>query len=299
MAYLQANNDNPRFASWGQNQKVLEWISRLTHPGHEIPGDGFDHQAKISVGEASGTPLFDDWQTVTNICGYSFNEFIDAGSSLPLTAAEVDYFRRNHSGTESRVSRDFLTARADLPSPLAELYGLYLHRARVDAEATLFVAQATGSTRVARIMADLLAIGGFANGLECISYLGRTYSVPAALDTSDIIDRVNHEAGRRLSLSAVHPSYLLKLAPDEISVLAANIAESHAMPAVEFLEKSNLLTEARQDVTRLPVNQHFTTAIIERDLPIQHLWVARLCAAYARVMENWVAGLPEVEAVAQ
>jgi hypothetical protein len=110
---------------------------------------------------------------------------------------------------------------------------------------------------------------------------------------------VNHEAARRLSLSAVHPSYLLKLTPEEISVLAANIAEKNAMPAVEFLEKANLLTEARQDVTRLPVNRHFTTAVIERDLPMQQMWVARLCAAYARLLEHWVAGLPELDAVAQ
>ncbi len=301
MTYLQANNDNPRLANWGQNQKVLEWLAQLTQsgPAFENLGGPYQRQEKISVEDISGTPLSEDWQMVTSICGYSYQDFISAGSSLPLTAAEVDYFRRNHRGTESRVSRDFLIARSDLPSPLAELYGLYRHRARVDAEATLFVAQATGSTRVARIMADMLSIGGFANGLECISYLGTTYSVPAAFDTSDIIDRANHEAARRLSLSAVHPSYLLKLNPDEISILAANIAEKHAMPATDFIEKSNLLTEARQDVTRLPINHHFTTAIIERDLPIHNLWVARLCAAYARLMENWVSGLPEIEAVVQ
>jgi len=182
---------------------------------------------------------------------------------------------------------------------LSELYGLYLHRSRLDAEASLFVAQATGSTRVARVMADLLAIGGFANGLEFISYLGLNYSVPAAFDTSDIIDRANHEAARRLALPVSHPSHLLKLTPDEIGVLASNLAEKNAMSPSDFLEKANLLSEARQDVNRLPVSQHFTTAIIERDLPPQEIWVMRLCAAFSRIFECWVAGLPEVEAVMQ
>ena len=148
-------------------------------------------------------------------------------------------------------------------------------------------------------MADLLAIGGFANGLEYISYLGVNYSVPAAFDTSDIIDRANHEAARRLALPVAHPSHLLKLTPDEIGVLASNLAEKNAMNPTDFMEKANLLTEARQDVTRLPVDQHFTTAIIERDLPMQEVWVMRLCAAFSRIFETWVADLPEVKSVVQ
>ncbi|HEU0118402.1 MAG TPA: hypothetical protein VFR09_07185 [Alphaproteobacteria bacterium] len=296
-----ANSDDPSQLAWGASPKILEWLSRLAQPGlsFETLGKPLDRQAKTSVEHGSGSPLFDDWQTISNLCGHNINDFINAGASLPLTAAEIDHFRRNHRGTESHVSRDFFTAKSDLPSPLAELYGLYLHRARTDAEATLFVAQATGSTRVARVMADLLAIGGFANGLEFITYLGITYSVPAAFDTSDIIDRANHEAARRLAMPVSHPAHLLKLTPDEIGVLASNIAEKHAMEPADFLEKANLLAEARQDVTRLPVNQHFTTAIIERDLPINQMWVARLCAAYARILETWVAGLPEVDAVMQ
>ncbi|MFY9288055.1 MAG: hypothetical protein WAO98_06095, partial [Alphaproteobacteria bacterium] len=168
-----ANNDDPSALAWGQNQKILEWLARLAQPGLglESLSRPLDRQTKTSVEQTSGSPLFDDWQTISNICGHNINDFISAGSSLPLTAAEIDHFRRNHRGTENHVSRDFLTRRTDLPSPLAELYGLYLHRARVDAEATLFIAQATGSTRVARVMADLLSIGSFANGLEYISYL--------------------------------------------------------------------------------------------------------------------------------
>ena len=131
----------------------------------------------------------------------------------------------------------------------------------MDTEATLFVAQATGSTRVARVVADLLAIGGFANGLEHISFVGATYSVPAAFDTSDLIDRANQEAARRISLPVDHPNHLLRMTPDEIGVLATHIAEKHALDAVNFLEKARLLAEARQDVNRLPVDVHFTTAI--------------------------------------
>ncbi|MDP9127134.1 MAG: hypothetical protein M3N08_02580 [Pseudomonadota bacterium] len=296
-----ANNDEPLVIGREPNQKVLEWLNRFSRSdlSFDLLTTSFDRRHKVSVGEASGSPLLDDWQTIGSLCGHSVNDLIAAGAALPLTAAEIDHFRRNHRGTESHVSRDFLTARTDLPSPLAELFGLYQHRARVDAEATLFVAQATGSTRVARVMADLLAIGGFASGLEYISYLGLTYSVPAAFDTSDVIDRANHEAARRLALPVDHPAYLLKLTPDEIGVLASNIAEKHAMPASEFLDKANLLAEARQDVTRLPVSQHFAAAIIERDLPTHQVWVTRLCAAYARIFESWVSGLPAIEAVLQ
>jgi hypothetical protein len=294
-----ANSDYPPSASREPNQKVLEWLNRISRPGLALDlwGGSFDRRDKVTVGEVSGSPVLDDWQTIGALCGYAVNDLIGAGTNLPLTAAEIDHFRRNHRGTESHVSRDFLAARTDLPSPLAELYGLYQHRSRVDVEATLFVAQATGSTRVARIMADLLAIGGFANSLEYVGYLGATYSVSAALDTSDLIDRANHEAARRLALPIDHPAHLLKLAPDEIGVLAANIVEQHAMPATDFLEKANCLSEARQDVTRLPVSEHFRTAIIERDLPLQKAWAMRLCAAYARILEGWVANLPEIEAV--
>jgi hypothetical protein len=294
---LPANSDDRPGSLSGRKDNIPEWLRRLAQPGlsFEALTLPLDREQRMSA-HAAGSMLFDDWQIIANICGHAINDFIAAGASLPLTGAEIDHFRRNHRGTENHISRDFLAARTDLPSPLAELYGLYLHRSRVDTEAALFVAQATGSTRVARIMADLLAIGGFANGLEFITYLGLTYSVPAAFDTSDLIDQANHEAAKRLALPIDHPGHLLKLTPDEISVLASHIAEQHAITAPDFLEKTNLLAEARQDVTRLPAEKHFTTAIIERDLPIKQLWVTRLCAAYARIFEGWIAGVPEVEA---
>ncbi len=299
MTYMPANHDGAYDPAWNRNQKILEWLSRLAEPGlsFENLDRPMDVHEKTSVEQTKGMSLSDDWQMVTNLCGYTAADFMSAGANLPLTAAEVDHFRRNHRSTESHVSRDFLMARVDLPSPLAELYGLYLYRARVDAESTLFIAQTTGSTRVARVMADLLAIGAFANGLEFINYLGLTYSVPSAFDTSAIIDCANFEASRRLALQPDHPSHLLKLTPDEIGVLATNIAERNVMKATDFLDKANMLTEARQDVTRLPTCQHFATAIMERDLPMQHEWVSRICSAHMRILENWVVGLPEAKSV--
>lgn len=296
-----ANTDYPPALGREPDQRVMEWLNRLSKPGFSLDlwGVPFDRQDKITVDEASGAPLLDDWQTIAALCGLGMNDLMNAGTSLPLTAAEIDHFRRNHRGTENHISREFLAARTDLPSPLGELYGLYRHRVRVDVEATLFVAQATGSTRVARVMADLLAIGAFANGLEYVSYLATTYSVPAALDTSDLIDRANHEAARRLALPIEHPAHLLKLSPDEIGVLASNIMEKHVLPTADFLDKAKCLAEARQDVARLPVCEHLRTAIIERDLPLQLDWVTRLCAAYARILENWVVNLPELETVLQ
>jgi hypothetical protein len=301
MTFLPADNDNHLLpaAGWGQSDKLLEWLSRFSRTGLSFAGlnQAHNQNEKAPIDAPHELAQSDDWQTVANLSGHSINDFASAGASLPLTAAEIDHFRRNHRGTESHISRDFLTARSDLPSPLSELYGLYLHRARVDAEASLFVAQSTGSTRVARVMADLLAVGSFANALEFISHMGVTYSVPAAFDTSEIIDCANHEAARRLALAADHPSHLLRLTPDEIGVLASNIAEKRVMEPTEFLQKAQLLSEARQDVTRLPISHHFATAIIERDIPLHEDWGARLCAAYARILEGWVIDLPEVEEV--
>ena len=165
----------------------------------------------------------------------------------------------------------------------------------MDAEAALFVAQSTGSTRVASGIADLLAIGGFANAMEFISYLGQTYSVPAAFDTSDIVDRANHEALRRLNVVVDHPAHILKLSPDEIAVLAANIADKNALNADAFMDKARLLAEARQDTNRLPAERQFATAIEQHDLPLDLTWVKRIGMAYANLFEDWVAHIGELK----
>jgi hypothetical protein len=295
-----ANNDAPSAAS-ARSPRILEWLTRLATSDFTLADllEPFDRLEKFLVAPDNDEHQRDDWQNVAHICGYRATDFLSAKAPLPLTAAEIDHFRRNHRCAENHVSRDFMTARADLPSPLAELYGLYRHRARLDTEAALFVAQTTGSTRVARLMADLLCIGAFANGLEYVSYMGISHSVPAAFDSSDLIDHANREAARRLALPADHPSHLLTLTPDAISVIAADIVENHALHQSDFLEKANLLSEARQDVTRLPACQHFTTAIIERDLPLQRPWVIRLSAAYFRILPGWVSDLPEIQASVQ
>lgn len=281
------------------DQKIVAWLFRITARADHKPSKTLDnpsHQNTKRDAPPAIEPL-DDWETVSSLCGHRREDFAAAGVGLPLTAAEIDHFRRNHRETDQLVGRDFLAAKSDLPSPLAELYGLYRHRARLDTEAALFVAQATGSTRVAHVMADLLAIGGFANAHEGITHMTLTYSVTAAFDTSDLIDRANQEAMRRLSLPVDHPAYLLKLSPDEIGLLAGSIVENNVLSGADFIEKSNLLSEARQDVNRLPASKHFITAIGERDLPIHEPWVIRICAAYARIFESWVAGLPEINAI--
>src|SRR5882672_1463602 len=72
MSFLPANNDTPDLVPWSQNHKIFEWLSRLTQPGFSfnVLGDALAHHQKISVEQASGTPLFDDWQMVANICGH-------------------------------------------------------------------------------------------------------------------------------------------------------------------------------------------------------------------------------------
>ena len=295
-----ANNDaSPQgvAAVTAHNPRLLEWLTRLTQHGFslEMLNAPPSSEEKKSA-QPNGLPApIDDWLAVGHICGHAPQCFIDAEVPLPLTAAEIDFFRRNHRGTENHISRDFLTAQTDLPSPLAELYGLYRHRARIDAEAALFLAQSTGSTRVARVMADLLTIGAFANACESVCHQGITYSVPAAFDTSADIDRANLEAARRLALPSDHPSHLLKATPDELGVIAASITGRNATDSTAFLEKAHKLSIARQDVNRLPENQHFATAISEHDLPMQTAWVMRLAIAYARIFPQWVAELPEIQ----
>ena len=298
-----ANNDASDCAATAvtaHNPRLLEWLSKLTQQGFSLDmlNQPLDRQEKANAtGDDSKASHSDDWAAVGHVCGYSPQCLIEAAVSLPLTAAEIDFFRRNHRGTENHISRDFLTAQTDLPSPLAELYGLYRHRARIDAEAALFLAQSTGSTRVARVMADLLAIGAFANAFEGISHMGATYSVSSAFDTSADIDRANMEATRLLALPSDHPSHLLKATPDELGVIATSIAGVNATKSETFLEKAQVLSVSRQDVNRLPENRHFATAINERDVPLQKPWGARLAVAYARIFPLWVAGSPEVQAL--
>ncbi len=319
MAILQANrlpkasfpgtlptpaNSDEALPALSSDQKIVAWLfhmkprdtlteeHELAEPARVSP---FEKNRRFLI-ERAKQPL-DDWQTIASLSGHSVQDFMTSGLDLPISAAEIDHFRRNHRETDRLVGRDFLAAKSDLPSPLAELYGLYRHRARLDTEATLFVAQATGSVRIARIMADLLAIGAFASGGECVSHLTKTYSVPAAFDTSALVDRTCDEVLRRLALPIESPAHLLKMTPDEISVLASNIVERHVLSALDFLEKANLLAEARQDVHRMPAYRRLSAALAEGDLPQESSWVLRLCEAYTRIFPAWIKDMPEVASV--
>lgn len=283
------------------DQKIIAWLFRFSPRNDNASGQDTLPPPSVHPFEKSRQFLInrtnkstDDWQTVTNITGISQEEFDKSGTHLPLSAAEIDHFRRNHRETDRLVGRDFLAARSDLPSPLADLYGLYRHRARLDTESTLFVAQATGSTRVARLMADLLAIGAYASGHEYVCHTSKTYSVPCAFDTAELVDRTSAEITHRLAFPIENPSHLLKLTPDEISVLANNIVDRHALSPAEFLEKANLLSESRQDVHRLPADRQLATSVIEGDLPMNKAWVMRLCTAYQNIFPLWNAGLAKL-----
>jgi hypothetical protein len=281
---------------WEPQEKMLRWIFKVTNT--ELPLEKLQNPADlvwhIARERYIATTQQDDWKTVTALCGHSDNDFAKALAELPLTAAEINHFRRNHRGIDTSISGKFRSQSEPLPEPLAALYALYLDQARADAEATIFLAQATGSTRVARVMADLLAIGAFASGHKSISYLTATYAVPAAFDTALLVDIANHEAASRLVLPIDHPAHLLKLTPDDISMLASGIIEQHVMSAPVFLKKAQSLAEARQDVNRFPTDQRFCIAVTEGDLPLDEVWVQRIGAAYARIMPVFVADIPEL-----
>ncbi|MCL2473528.1 MAG: hypothetical protein FWF23_01280 [Alphaproteobacteria bacterium] len=229
----------------------------------------------------------EDWDMVAQLSGYGQEDFADAGAALPLTRQEIEFFLRNHRSVKHHIIRDFFAIQSNLPSPLAELYGLYRYRARIDAEAALFIAQSTLSTRLASSMAKILSLGAFANGIEYVKHLTVTYSVPCAFDTSLEITAANMEAERRLSLSPDHPAHLLRLSSNDIAVLASVIAENNALSCDEFLEKANFLAEAYQDVYRLPTRQRLHTALKEGDVPWHTFWTKSLIEAYKTLLPIW------------
>ena len=98
-----------------RSPRLLEWLTRLTQQGFSL--DTLTHplnlKDKTSATPAGETPPLDDWQAVGHICGIAPQDLVRSGAPLPLTAAEIDYFRRNHRGTETHISRDFLTAQTD------------------------------------------------------------------------------------------------------------------------------------------------------------------------------------------
>jgi hypothetical protein len=233
-----------------------------------------------------------DAAAVQAMCGYDAAAFAAAEATPPLTAAAVQHFCRNHRDADASLAGQFAAHAELLPEALAALYHLYNTQTRLDAEAALFLAQTSGSIRVAQSMAHLLAIGGFQHGDTALPCAGRVYAVAAAFDTAPVIDAANYEAKELLALPVDHPEHLLQLAPDAISLLAAELAAQHRLTMLEFLAKANLLAEARQDVNRFPVIEQFATALYEGDLPISEAWVVRLVTAMRAVVPAFVGALP-------
>jgi hypothetical protein len=227
----------------------------------------------------------DDWETVGAVCGYGAAEFAAAKAALPLSAAAIKHFCRNHRDYDASLAGQFsLSTSAAVPENLVILYGLYHAQTRLDAEAALFLAQTSGSTRVAKMMAHLLAIGGFNHAATSLSHNGRVYAIAAAFDTAAVIDAVNQEAQERLAVPPDHPEHLLQALPESIGICAAAIADRARLSPEAFLRKANLLAEARQDVNRFAPTERFAEALYEGDLPISELWVQRLVEAMNAVI---------------
>lgn len=234
-----------------------------------------------------------DWEAVQAICGYSQHDLTDALAKLPLSAAAIQHFCRNHRDCDASLAGQFEILGQTVPEALAVFYSIYHTQTRLDAEASLFLAQSSGSTRVARTMADLLTIGSFNHGDKSINCAGRAYAIATAFDTADVIDAANQEARLRLTLISDDPEHLLQLSPDSIGLLAARLAETYRLSPLDFFQKANLLAEARQDVNRFPSIERFAIALYEGDLPISAPWVKRLITALRQIAPNLVGNLPQ------
>ena len=236
-----------------------------------------------------------DWEAIQAICGYSQAEFTDGGvvdPVLPLTAAAIQHFCRNHRDCDASLTGQFECLDESVSAALAAFYELYHAQTLLDAEAALFIAQSSGSVRVARSMADMLTIGSFNLADRAFHCEGRIYAVATAFDTAQVIDAINAEAVARLALPNDDTEHLLQLTPDAIGLLAARIAASSRLQPRVFFRKANLLAEARQDVNRFPARERFAVALYEGDLPVSEPWVSRLVAGMRHMVPHLVGNLP-------
>lgn len=276
---------------------LLKVVQRLTGQRLDLASPAVQTAAAQALDARLAIEVTGDWEAIQAICGYGQNEFALALSGgqagLPLTAAAIQHFCRNHRDCDASLPGQFEALGCEVPAALAVFYSIYHTQTRFDAEAALFLAQSSGTTRVARTMADLLTIGGFQLGDKSINCEGRVYAVAAAFDTAAVIDAANQEALARLTLPADDPEHLLQLSPDAIGLLAARLAESTRMAPIAFFRKANLLAEARQDVNRFPAHERFAVALYEGDLPISESWVVRLIAAMRTVVPGLVGNLPQ------
>lgn len=280
---------------------LLKVVQRLTGQRLDLASPAAQTAAAQALDARLAIEVTGDWDAIQAICGYGQSEFAlaqsmlqsGAQSSLPLTAAAIQHFCRNHRDCDVSLPGQFEALGCEVPAALAVFYSIYHTQTRFDAEAALFLAQSSGTTRVARTMADLLTIGGFQLGDKSINCEGRVYAVAAAFDTAAVIDAANQEALARLTLPADDPEHLLQLSPDSIGLLAARLAETYRLAPIAFFRKANLLAEARQDVNRFPAHERFAVALYEGDLPISEPWVARLIAAMRTVVPGLVGNLPQ------
>ena len=288
-AILTLSNES---ASEPRRDWLLKVVNRLTRRQLDLVDEPLQSTVRQAVDARLAIEVSGDWEAIQAISGYGQSEFALAQSSLPLTAATIQHFCRNHRDCDASLAGQFEALNGDVPEALAVFYSIYHTQTRLDAEAALFLAQSSGTTRVARAMADLLTIGGFQNGDKSINCQGRIYAVAAAFDTAAVIDAANQEALARRTLAADDSEHLLQLSPDSVGLLAARLAETYRLAPLAFFRKANLLAEARQDVNRFTPHERFAVALYEGDLPISEAWVARLIAAMRAIVPGLVGNLP-------
>jgi hypothetical protein len=254
-----------------EESRLVRWLTRetLKSPVKETSPNGFSGEDTIAFAEFTGMDVA-EWALL--------------GLRPALTAAEIRHFEHAHNAALSDIESAFLPDRLDLPPQLAAFYIGYLTRARRDAEAALFIAQSTGSTRLPMLCADALAVCAFEGAIrQTIRIEGNDYALSAASDTSAIIDKTLEIARQRLAIPIDHGDHLLRLNTLEVSQLASEIVDAVSLPPFPFLMKAKELYTARADVCRFPPMDRFVTAIRENDLSSEEGWVQRIALAYGRL----------------
>lgn len=292
LASLNLNN-----ISAAGKQRQQDWLLAIVHKFtyRQLNLQHYNaprHILQLAVDARFDLAMENDWETVQAICGFSREDFTAAAAALPLTAATIQHFCRNHRDNDPSLAGQFESLGQAIPESLAILYSIYHTQTRLDAEATLFLAQTSCATRVPQQMADLLAVGGFNHGDISIHCEGRIYAIAAAFDTATVIDAACLEAKERLQLPTDHPDHLLQLCPEAIGLLAAQLSAQHRLPPLPFFHKAHLLAEARQDVNRFASRERFGIALYEGDLPVSENWVQRLVKAMQRIAPSLAGQCP-------
>jgi hypothetical protein len=204
-----------------------------------------------------------------------------------MTATEIKHYSHAHNAALSDIESAFLPSKFELPEILAHFYIRYLTQARRDCEAALFIAQATHSTRLPRLMADALAVGAFEGaGVDPLRFEANDYALSAVFDTSCFIDAALMLADKKLNQPIGDAEHLLRMNIMDISRMAADIVQQNQLMPFAFLLKAKRLFTARADTCRFPPLARFATAVMEGDLDLNDAWVARIASAYERQFEG-------------